>query len=66
MFHAQDDPHVPCEPTRGFAEITGANLHSLRRGGHISTDYVVRKYGAQIKKFFDSATLGHPAIRIRV
>jgi len=62
MFHAQDDPNVPYKRTREFAEITGANLHSLRRGGHISTDYVVRKYWAQIKKFFDSATFAHPRV----
>jgi pimeloyl-ACP methyl ester carboxylesterase len=55
MFHAKDDPNVPYERTRLFAELTGATLKSLSRGGHISTDYVVRKYWAQIKKFFDSA-----------
>jgi pimeloyl-ACP methyl ester carboxylesterase len=55
MFHAKDDPNVPYERTRRFAELTGATLKSLSRGGHISTDYVVRKYWAQIRKFFDSA-----------
>jgi predicted alpha/beta hydrolase family esterase len=55
MFHAKDDPNVPYERTRKFAEITGATLKTLKRGGHISTDYVVRKYWAQIKTFFDSA-----------
>jgi len=63
MFHAKDDPNVPYEGTREFAEITGAKLKSLSRGGHISTDYVVRKYWAQIKKFFDSArTEKHSAL----
>jgi pimeloyl-ACP methyl ester carboxylesterase len=56
MFHAKDDPNVPYERTREFAEITVAKLKSLSRGGHISTDYVVRKYWAEIKKFFDSAS----------
>ena len=55
MFHAKDDLNVPYERTREFTEITGAKLKSLSRGGHISTDYVVRKFWAQIKKFFDSA-----------
>ena len=55
MFHAKDDPNVPYERTKEFAEITGAKLKTLKRGGHISTDYVVRKYWAQIKTFFDSA-----------
>jgi hypothetical protein len=44
MFHAKDDPIVPYERTRQFAELTGAKLKALKRGGHISTDYVVRKY----------------------
>ena len=55
MIHAQDDPNVPYERTRKFAEITGAKLKSLKRGGHISTDYVTRKYWPEIKKFFDAA-----------
>ena len=55
MFHAKDDPNVPYERTRRFAEITGSKLKTLKRGGHISTDYVVRKYWQQITRFFDSA-----------
>ena len=55
MFHAKDDPNVPYERTREFSKITGARLKSLSRGGHISTDYVVRRYWVQIKKFFESA-----------
>jgi acetyl esterase/lipase len=35
MFHAKDDPNVPYERTRLFAEVTGATLKSLNRGGHI-------------------------------
>lgn len=55
MFHAKDDPNVPYECTREFSKVTGAKLKSLSRGGHISTEYVVRRYWVQIKKFFDSA-----------
>jgi pimeloyl-ACP methyl ester carboxylesterase len=55
MFHAKDDPNVPYERTRLFAELTGATLKSLERGGHISTDYVVRRYWRRIEKFFESA-----------
>ena len=55
MFHAKDDPNVPYERTRRFAELTGATLKSLMRGGHISTDYVVRRYWVQIRKFFELA-----------
>lgn len=49
MFHAKDDPNVPHERTRRFAEITGSKLRTLKRGGHISTEYIVRKYWAKIK-----------------
>jgi pimeloyl-ACP methyl ester carboxylesterase len=55
MFHAKDDPHVPYEVSRKFAKITGVRLKSLERGGHVSTDYIVRRYWTQIKRFFDSA-----------
>ena len=55
IFHPKDDPHVPYEGSRRFAEFTGVTLKSLRSGGHISTDYIVRRYWTQIKKFFDSA-----------
>jgi dipeptidyl aminopeptidase/acylaminoacyl peptidase len=60
LFHAQDDPNVPYERTRRFAEVTGAKLKSLKHGGHISTDYVVRRYWIEIKKFFDSASRKSP------
>jgi pimeloyl-ACP methyl ester carboxylesterase len=55
MFHAQDDPNVPYQRTREFAELTGATLRSIKRGGHISTDYVIRRYWVHIKRFFESA-----------
>jgi pimeloyl-ACP methyl ester carboxylesterase len=55
MFHAKDDPNVPYARTKEFAEITGVKLKTLQRGGHISTDYVTRKFWPLIKKFFDSA-----------
>jgi dipeptidyl aminopeptidase/acylaminoacyl peptidase len=54
MFHAKDDPNVPYERTKKFAEVTGARLKTLKHGGHISTDYITRKYWTDIKKFFDS------------
>jgi len=55
MIHAQDDRNVPYEDSRRFAEYTEVTLKSLKRGGHISTDYVIRRFWPQIKKFFDSA-----------
>jgi len=59
MFHAKDDPNVPFERTREFSNVTGAKLKSLSRGGHISTDYVVRRYWVQIKKFFELESNSH-------
>jgi dipeptidyl aminopeptidase/acylaminoacyl peptidase len=55
MFHPKDDPYVPYEGSRRFAESTGVTLKSLKRGGHISTDYIIRKHWPQIKRFVDSA-----------
>jgi pimeloyl-ACP methyl ester carboxylesterase len=54
IFHPKDDPNVPYEGSRQFAEATGVKLKTMPGGGHISTDYVVRKYWQQIKKFFGS------------
>jgi pimeloyl-ACP methyl ester carboxylesterase len=54
MFHAQDDPYVPYRSVRKFARLTGARLMLLRRGGHLSTDLIVRKYWAGIRDFFGS------------
>jgi dipeptidyl aminopeptidase/acylaminoacyl peptidase len=54
LFHAKDDPNVPYEGSERFAEITGVSLKPLKRGGHVSTDYIVRRYWTQIKRFFDS------------
>jgi len=52
MFHAKDDPNVPYRSVRDFAVRTGVKLNTLQRGGHVSTDFIVRKYWPRIKKFF--------------
>ena len=54
MFHAKDDPNVPYKSVKDFAERTGVKLNTLQRGGHVSTDWVVRKYWKRIEKFFRS------------
>ncbi|HLM82648.1 MAG TPA: prolyl oligopeptidase family serine peptidase [Terriglobales bacterium] len=54
MFHAQDDPYIPYRSVQKFARLTGARLKLFRRGGHLSTDLIVRKYWAQIRDFFES------------
>jgi len=54
MFHAQDDPYVPYRTVEKFARRTGAKLKLFRRGGHLSTDMIVRKYWPQIGAFLES------------
>jgi pimeloyl-ACP methyl ester carboxylesterase len=53
MFHAQDDPYIPYRSVEKFARLTGARLKLLRRGGHLSTDLIVRKYWGRIRDFFE-------------
>ncbi|HEY4978833.1 MAG TPA: prolyl oligopeptidase family serine peptidase [Candidatus Acidoferrum sp.] len=54
MFHAKDDPYVPYQSVEKFAQLTGVRFRLLRRGGHLSTDLIVRKYWAQIREFLES------------
>jgi pimeloyl-ACP methyl ester carboxylesterase len=54
MIHAMDDPYVPYEGSVRFAEETGVKLKSVSRGGHLSTEWVVRRYWKAIRTFFDS------------
>jgi dipeptidyl aminopeptidase/acylaminoacyl peptidase len=53
MFHAQDDPYVPYQSVKKFAQLTGVRLKLFRRGGHLSTDLIVRKYWPQISEFLE-------------
>jgi esterase/lipase len=53
MFHAQDDPYIPYRSVVKFSRVTGARLKLLRRGGHLSTDLIVRKYWREIRGFFE-------------
>jgi dipeptidyl aminopeptidase/acylaminoacyl peptidase len=52
MFHAKDDPYVPYRSVKNFADRTGVELNSFRRGGHLGTEHIVQKYWPQIRKFF--------------
>lgn len=52
MFHAQDDPYVPWRTVARFAQISGAKLNLLKRGGHISTDGTIQRFWPMISKFF--------------
>lgn len=53
IFHAKDDPYVPYSSVKRFAERTGVALKSFARGGHIGTEYIVRRYWRQIESFFE-------------
>src|SRR5689334_6882092 len=53
MFHAKDDPYVPYSSVKRFADNAGVALKSFARGGHIGTEYIVRRYWRQIEGFFD-------------
>jgi pimeloyl-ACP methyl ester carboxylesterase len=54
IFHAKDDPYIPWRSVERFASRSGIELKLLARGGHLSTDYIVRKYWPQIRRFFDA------------
>src|SRR6266853_1817262 len=57
MFHAKDDPYVPYKSVKNFADRTGVRLNSFARGGHLSTEMIVQKHWARIKKFFDAKAI---------
>ncbi|HVM33525.1 MAG TPA: alpha/beta fold hydrolase, partial [bacterium] len=52
LFHAKDDPYVPWKSVAAFARQTGVQLNLFKRGGHLSTDKIVRKYWGKIHRFF--------------
>jgi dipeptidyl aminopeptidase/acylaminoacyl peptidase len=54
MFHAKDDPYVPYQTVKKFADETGVKLNLFARGGHLSTEKIVQKYWQRIKTFFEN------------
>ncbi len=54
IFHAKDDPYIPWKVVDNFARRAGIRLKLFSRGGHLKTEYVVRKYWPAIKNFLDS------------
>ena len=54
LFHAKDDPYIPWKSVAAFAHKTGAKLNLFKKGGHLSTERIVRQYWKKIQKFFDS------------
>ena len=55
MFHTKDDPNMLTSGPSNLRRSQASSSRRLPRGGHISTDYITRKYWPQIKRFFDSA-----------
>lgn len=55
IFHAVDDPYIPYQGVKDFALRIGVRLKTLRRGGHLRTEYVVQRYWAEIRRFLESA-----------
>ncbi len=55
MFHAEDDPYIPYRSVVEFSQSTGVKLRLFRRGGHLSTDLIVRKYWREIRRFFQAS-----------
>ena len=51
MFHAKDDPYIPWRGVRDFADRVGARLRLLPRGGHLSTQTVIRRHWREIERF---------------
>jgi pimeloyl-ACP methyl ester carboxylesterase len=54
IIHAKDDIYVRYAPSERFARATGVQLHTIEQGGHLSAEWVVKKYWEEIKKFFES------------
>jgi esterase/lipase len=53
MFHARNDPNIPWQSVHKFATRTGIRLKLLARGGHLSTDRVIRRFWPEISRFFE-------------
>jgi pimeloyl-ACP methyl ester carboxylesterase len=54
IFHAKDDPYIPWRSVRDFAAGVGIKLRLFNRGGHLSTERIVRTCWLQIKRFFQT------------
>lgn len=52
LFHAKDDPYVPWRSVNNFAAKAGVRLRLFNRGGHLSTERIVRERWAEIRKHF--------------
>ena len=53
LFHARDDPYIPWQAVRQFAEAAEIRLKLLTRGGHLKTEETVIRHWPEIKRFFE-------------
>lgn len=60
MFHAKDDPYIPYKSVKRFAENTGVELKTLRRGGHVRTEHIVQTYWPKIRSSLSPTFLNLP------
>ena len=51
LFHAKDDPYIPWEGVKNFAEKTGIKLYSFAKGGHLDTVETIQKQWKRIEGF---------------
>ena len=52
LFHAKDDPYIPWQSVRRFAQAAGISLNLLPRGGHLKTEETVTRHWPEIERFF--------------
>jgi alpha-beta hydrolase superfamily lysophospholipase len=53
LFHAKDDPYIPWQSVRQFAQAAGIKLKLLPRGGHLKTEETVIGHWPEIKRFLE-------------
>lgn len=53
MFHAKDDPYIPWQSVRQFADAAGIRLKLLPRGGHLKTEETVVRHWPEIRSFLE-------------
>jgi pimeloyl-ACP methyl ester carboxylesterase len=54
IFHAKDDPSIPWQSVRDFAQAAGIKLNLLGRGGHLKTEDTVIRHWPKIKRFLEA------------
>jgi pimeloyl-ACP methyl ester carboxylesterase len=53
LFHAKDDPYIPWQSVRQFAQAAGIKLRLLPRGGHLKTEETVLRHWPETERFLE-------------